>query len=103
MPLLARLRVGAFYGIRTLYRYLRGFEGLGMGDVKLAAAAGAWVGLWALPMVLLMATAAAISTVALRHFIGDKGTITRTTPIPFGSFLAPPIWVIWFYGQVAPL
>src|SRR3954463_12123475 len=36
---------GSFYLLRAVYRRLRGFEGLGMGDVKLAAAAGAWVGL----------------------------------------------------------
>lgn len=94
----------AFYLIRSSYRRFRGFEGLGMGDVKLAAAAGAWVGLEALPIVLLMATGAAVSAVAVRYVIGAKEGITRTTAIPFGAFLAPSLWLIWFYrAVVAPI
>jgi leader peptidase (prepilin peptidase) / N-methyltransferase len=89
-----------FYLIRASYRRLRGFEGLGMGDVKLAAAAGAWVGVEALPLVLFLATGAAVSAVAVKYAIGPKETVTRTTPIPFGSFLAPSLWLIWFYREV---
>src|SRR6266568_4852405 len=32
-----------FYGLRALYRRLRGRQGIGLGDVKLAAVAGAWL------------------------------------------------------------
>ena len=32
-----------FYGFRTAYRRVRGVEGMGFGDVKLAAVAGAWL------------------------------------------------------------
>jgi leader peptidase (prepilin peptidase) / N-methyltransferase len=94
----------SFYLLRSSYRRFRGFEGLGMGDVKLATAAGAWVGLEALPIVLFMATGAAVSAVAVRYVIGAKESITRTTPIPFGTFLAPSLWLIWFYrAVVAPI
>jgi leader peptidase (prepilin peptidase)/N-methyltransferase len=93
---------GSFYLIRSSYRYLRGFEGLGMGDVKLAAAAGAWVGIEGLPLVLLAATAAAVSAVAVRHVGGRAKEITRVTPVPFGSFLAPALWVIWLYRELVP-
>jgi len=33
-----------FLGFRTAYRLVRGREGIGLGDVKLAAVAGAWLG-----------------------------------------------------------
>src|SRR5438874_4220467 len=92
----------SFYAVRSAYRRLRGFEGLGMGDVKLAAAAGAWVGIEGLPVVLFMATGAAISAVVARQLISPKEAITRTTPMPFGSFLAPCIWLVWLYRTVAP-
>src|SRR5262249_9230307 len=32
-----------FLGLRSLYRWWRGREGLGLGDVKLAGVAGAWL------------------------------------------------------------
>jgi leader peptidase (prepilin peptidase) / N-methyltransferase len=41
--------------IREAYAVLRGREGLGLGDVKLAAVAGAWTGFAGLPLVLLLA------------------------------------------------
>ena len=33
-----------FLGLRVLYRRVRGREGIGLGDVKLAGVAGAWLG-----------------------------------------------------------
>jgi leader peptidase (prepilin peptidase)/N-methyltransferase len=87
----------SFYVLRAGYRRFRGFEGLGMGDVKLAAAAGTWVGLEGLPMVLILATTAAVAAVLVAQARGSEQAITRTTPIPFGSFLAPALWLVWSY------
>ena len=42
------------------YRMVRGHDGLGMGDLKLLAAMGAWSGPWLLPHVLLFAALLAI-------------------------------------------
>jgi len=39
--------------VASLYRALRGCEGLGRGDAKLLAASGAWLGAGALPQVVL--------------------------------------------------
>jgi leader peptidase (prepilin peptidase)/N-methyltransferase len=47
-------------GVATIYKYVRGRDGLGLGDAKLFAASGAWLGLEALPTVLLCACASAI-------------------------------------------
>jgi leader peptidase (prepilin peptidase)/N-methyltransferase len=96
----ASVAAGFFYLIRTAYRRLRGFEGLGMGDVKLAAAAGAWVGLEALPLVLIVATMGALSAVLVNQAIAPKEPLTRTTAMPFGSFLAPALWLVWLYRTV---
>lgn len=34
----------SLWAVARLYRALRGFDGLGLGDAKLLAAAGAWLG-----------------------------------------------------------
>jgi leader peptidase (prepilin peptidase)/N-methyltransferase len=86
---------GSLWAIRTAYRRLRGVEGLGLGDVKLAAAAGAWLGLGALPMTCLVASAAALAAVLLRRAIGKEPEAGMMTAVPFGSFMAPAIVVMW--------
>jgi leader peptidase (prepilin peptidase) / N-methyltransferase len=84
----------ALYGIRFAYQVWRGREGLGLGDVKLAAAAGAWVGLSGLGPVLLLASVLAIAAVLARN-ITDVRAIRGTMAVPFGVFLAPAIWFVW--------
>ncbi|MFA5958588.1 A24 family peptidase [Hyphomicrobium sp.] len=85
---------GLLYAVRQGYYLWRDREGLGLGDVKLGAAAGAWTGLQGLSNVLLLACVLAISYVVLLRFY-KKSSITAMTAVPFGIFLAPSIWVIW--------
>lgn len=89
---------GGFYAIRHAYRHWRGIEGLGLGDVKLAAAAGAWVGLDWLGMTLLLACIAALAATAVRAAFW-RGQIDTTTALPFGSFIAPSIVVAWLAAR----
>lgn len=88
---------GSLYAVRALYFRMRGVEGLGLGDVKLAAAAGAWVGLEALPMTCLLATVAALAAVLVRSVFVRSTTTSLTTAIPFGSFIAPAIIIMWLF------
>jgi leader peptidase (prepilin peptidase)/N-methyltransferase len=60
-------------------------QGMGMGDVKLLALIGAFVGVKS--VVLLLFIAAALGIIIGLILIGCK-VITRKTPIPFGPFLA---------------
>jgi leader peptidase (prepilin peptidase)/N-methyltransferase len=90
----AVLGAAALYAIRHLYFVLRQREGLGLGDVKLAAVAGAWTGLAGLGHVLLVACALAISTVLLSH-VGRFRALRGSTAVAFGVFLAPSIWLVW--------
>jgi leader peptidase (prepilin peptidase) / N-methyltransferase len=97
--LAAALAGGTLYAIRAFYYRMRGIEGLGLGDVKLAMVAGSWLGLAALPTVCLLATSAALAAVIIKARFGSQSsTPTMTTAIPFGSFIAPAIVLIWFYS-----
>jgi leader peptidase (prepilin peptidase) / N-methyltransferase len=72
--------------LRRLYFMLRKVQGLGLGDVKLLAASALWVGVSGIPLQLLVASVAALTTAAGLHFAGQ--TMTRQTALPFGPFLA---------------
>jgi leader peptidase (prepilin peptidase) / N-methyltransferase len=72
--------------LRRLYFMLRKFQGLGLGDVKLLAASGIWVGTAGVPIQLLIASVTALAAAGVMHVAGR--TVTRLTPLPFGPFLA---------------
>ncbi|HUN95524.1 MAG TPA: A24 family peptidase [Bradyrhizobium sp.] len=79
--------VGAiFWLLRRLYFALRKIQGLGLGDVKLLAAATVWIGVLGIPMLLLIATLTALAAVGSRQLAGQD--MTRQTSLPFGPFLA---------------
>ena len=74
-------------GIGLAYRRWRGREGLGLGDAKLLAAAGAWLGAASLPWVVLLAAVAGLALAAVRG-----GNLRAETPVPFGPPLALAFW-----------
>jgi leader peptidase (prepilin peptidase) / N-methyltransferase len=89
-----------FWLVREAYWRLRGREGLGLGDVKLAAAGGAWIGWEHLADMVLLSAAAALSfAIALAALRG--GRLSAAERLPFGTFLAPSIWVVWGLGAWA--
>lgn len=98
---IAGVVVGAAMMSALAWAYLRyrHREGLGLGDVKLAAAAGAWVGLQGLGTVILwavMVNAAMLAIVALK---GER--MTAETRVPLGTGLAAGLWLTWLYGPVS--
>ncbi len=87
------------FGLAEGYRAATGREGLGMGDAKLFAAAGGWLGPEGLPSVLLVACLTALAAVACWHVL--VAPVTRTTRIPFGPALALGFWGVWLFGPIA--
>jgi leader peptidase (prepilin peptidase)/N-methyltransferase len=83
-----------FLALRTFYLRLRGRQGIGLGDVKLAAVAGAWLGWIAMPIAIEIAALSALAVYATRHFILRR-PVSATTRLPFGLFFAPAIWLGW--------
>jgi leader peptidase (prepilin peptidase)/N-methyltransferase len=89
-----------FWAVREAYWRLRGRQGLGLGDVKLAAAAGAWTGWQHLSEVILFATTVALG-LAIARAIMRRETLSPTSRLAFGVFLAPSIWLVWMLRAYA--
>jgi leader peptidase (prepilin peptidase) / N-methyltransferase len=87
-----------FAAVALLYRRLRGREGLGLGDAKLLAVAGAWVSWEGLPSVVLLGAIASLATLLV--LARRRGTIALDSRLPFGPGLCLGIWVIWLYGPL---
>jgi leader peptidase (prepilin peptidase)/N-methyltransferase len=88
-----------FLLLRAGYARMRGREGIGLGDIKLAGMAGVWLDVDLIPFAIAVAAFAALAVVGVRHWI--LGQPMRTTSrVPFGFFFAPAIWLAWFAGVV---
>jgi len=85
LPLLA-LMIG--------YRRWRGRDGLGLGDIKLAAVAGAWLSFVTIFAVIELAALSALGAYVASGYL-RKRPLKATEFLPFGLFLAPAIWIGW--------
>ena len=79
------LGAGLLYGVAEAYYWIRHEEGLGMGDVKMLAMIGAFLG-WQLTLVTLMMASLAGSVVGVAILAARKGGLKYA--LPFGTFLA---------------
>lgn len=86
--LAAAIGYGGIALLAVVYERLRAREGIGLGDAKLFAAAGAWLGIEPMPWVL--ATAAGFGIVAtIVRTRGAPGQLRQ----PFGPWLALAFWL----------
>lgn len=82
-----------FAAIGAIFFRLRGQEGLGLGDAKLLAAAGAWLGWQMLPSVVLVAALGGLAQVALAGRLWPAGAADRS--LAFGPWLAVAFFGLW--------
>jgi leader peptidase (prepilin peptidase)/N-methyltransferase len=83
------------YAVIVVYRWLRGVEGMGLGDVKLLAMIGAFLG-WQGVLLTLGLAASAGALLGLTLIALGRGK--RDTELPFGTFLAGAATVVLFAG-----
>jgi leader peptidase (prepilin peptidase)/N-methyltransferase len=83
-----------FLALRMLYRRIRQRQGIGLGDVKLAGVAGAWLGWTTIPIAVEIAALAALAGYGMRQYIYGR-PVQATQRVPFGLFFAPAIWLCW--------
>jgi leader peptidase (prepilin peptidase)/N-methyltransferase len=76
---------GVLYAIAEAYYRLRHEEGLGMGDVKMLAMIGAFLG-WKLTLVTLATASLAGSVIGIGIIVTERGGMKYA--LPFGTFLA---------------
>lgn len=93
----AALGYAALIAVAALYHRARGRAGLGAGDAKLFAAAGAWLSWEALPSVLLIGGILGL-VLALAGSTGRR--LAADTAVPFGPALAGAFWLVWLLGPV---
>ena len=82
--------------IAKLYIVVRKKEGMGLGDCKMLAMMGAWVGTMSLLNVLLFSTVLAL-IISLILMLFKK--IEGAKPIPFGPYIAIAGWCTVIYGD----
>lgn len=84
-----------FYAIARGYERLTGREGLGLGDVKLMAMIGSFLGVRALPWVVLLSALLGSAAGLLAARKSGQGS---HTPVPFGPFLGMAA-LVYLFGQ----
>lgn len=88
----ASLCGGVFLIIREVFFRLRGYDGMGFGDVKLAAASGILLGYEGFAWSVFAASALGLLFAVGLTVIKPDQRIER---LPFGALLAPACWAIW--------
>ncbi len=89
---------GMLWAVSELYLRVRKVEGMGFGDVKLAAMFGALLGA---PLTLLTIFLAAFAGSIVGVTMMARGRGGMKTALPFGVFLAPAAMVAWLWGDGA--
>lgn len=80
-----------FRSVAAVYRFWRGRDGLGRGDAKLLAAAGAWVGWEGLDEVVLFG---AVATIGVALWRSHRQSLSSQTSVPFGPGLGLATFIV---------
>jgi len=91
----AAVGAGCVWAVGRLYKAIRGMEGMGFGDVKLAAMIGAFLG--PVPVLLTIFGAACLGSVYGLVLLARGGH--GRTMIAFGTFLAAGAALCLFFGD----
>ncbi len=91
---------GIFYGIAWIYVLVRKEYGLGMGDVKLLAAMGGWLGVEAVLPIIFYGSLVG-SVVGIGALIASR-KVDLKTALPFGPFLALGAAIHLFWTNLMP-
>jgi leader peptidase (prepilin peptidase)/N-methyltransferase len=97
---------GSLFGVAEVYYRIRHEEGLGMGDVKMLAMVGAFLG-WKLTLLTLMLASLSGTVIGLLLIVSGRGGMKYA--LPFGTFIAlgaaaaatvGPAVVDWYLGML---
>jgi leader peptidase (prepilin peptidase)/N-methyltransferase len=90
-----------FFALREIHGRLRGREGIGLGDVKLAGVAGVWLDWLTIPLAIEVAALTGLAVYLVTRITSGQ-PMHGTNRLPFGLFLAPAIWAAWLFETMLP-
>jgi len=90
---------GAMWGVGALYQKIRHREGLGLGDVKMVAMIGTFLGLQGALLTLIAGSL--LGAIVGLAYIWFTGKDASTYELPFGTFLGVAALGVGFFGEVA--
>ncbi len=85
---------GFLFAVAWAFKRFTGKDGMGLGDVKLLAMIGAWMGWRALPFIVLISSLSGIIIGGGALLLTRRGLRVR---IPFGPFLSIGAVVVFFF------
>jgi leader peptidase (prepilin peptidase) / N-methyltransferase len=89
---------GSLWAVRGLYEKVRNREGLGLGDVKMGAMIGAFLGVQGALLSLLVGSL--LGVIIGLGYTWFTGKDASTYELPFGSFLGAAALGVGFFGEV---
>jgi len=89
---------GSLWAVRALYEKVRNREGLGLGDVKMGALIGAFLGVQGALLTLLVGSL--LGVVIGLGYTWFTGKDASTYELPFGSFLGAAALAVGFFSEV---
>ena len=87
-----------FLSMNRYYQVYRGRSGFGMGDTKLLASAGTWIGPLAFPSVVLIGCLSGITSILIRRLVRSNRAFRR--PLAFGPHISLGLWAVWNFGPI---
>jgi leader peptidase (prepilin peptidase)/N-methyltransferase len=87
---------GSLFLIGWIYEKISGIEGMGMGDVKLMAMIGAFLG-WKLALLTIFLSSLAGAVFGIILIVSTRSSLK--TAVPYGVFIAPAAFFSFVYGQ----
>ena len=87
---------GSLFLIAWVYEKVSGVEGMGMGDVKLMAMIGAFLG-WKLALLTIFLSSLVGAVFGIFLIIATRSTLK--TAVPYGVFIAPAAFFCFVRGQ----
>lgn len=82
--------------LQTVFGWATGKVGMGQGDYKFLAALGAFTGWQLLPLIILLASISGIIFTLVHMLIKHE---FKSSPLPFGPYLAVAGWVALMWGH----
>ena len=88
------------YALYAVWKFRLGRSGIGLGDAKFLAVCGMWCGIFAIPLIFLIASGSGLIVTLLIRLFCRSAKIGPNAAIPFGPFIATALVVYWLFEDL---